>query len=72
MPEILQHAVVTIVAFGAAALVIRRVFTVVKPAGGSACAACPSAKRAAPEQPAPGLTAEAKPLTLFTSPPTSR
>ena len=29
MPEILQHAFVTIVAFGAAALFIRRVFTVV-------------------------------------------
>ena len=69
MFEILQHGVVTVVALGAAAFVVRRVFTVVKPAGGSSCAACPSAKQAAAKQPAPALTAEAKPLTLFTSRP---
>jgi hypothetical protein len=68
MPELLQHILVTLVAFGAAVLVVRRVFTVVRPTGGSACASCPSAKKAA----APALDAEARPLTLFTSRPSSR
>jgi hypothetical protein len=45
--EILQHAVVTLVALAASGLVFRRVFGFVgRRAGGSGCAACPSAKGA--------------------------
>ena len=47
--EMLQHVVVTIVALGAAGVVIRRVTGVVRPpTGDSKCSSCPSAK----EQPA--------------------
>ena len=58
--EMVQHAVVTLVAAGAVWVVIRRVFSVVKPTGGSKCASCPVAKPARQE-----LGAEAKPLTLI-------
>ena len=70
MPEMLQHVIVTLVAFGAAGVVFRRVFTIVKPARGgeSACASCPSAtKHAATVQPAPALGVEARPLTFVSS-----
>jgi hypothetical protein len=46
-PDTLQHAIVTLAAAGAAWVVIRRVFTVVKPTGGSKCASCPSSQQAA-------------------------
>ena len=64
MPELLQHIIVTIVAFGAAGVVVRRVFSVVQPVGGNPkCASCPSAeahgKAAVQNRPA-----EAKPLTF--------
>ena len=43
--EIFQHAVVTLLALAASALVFRRVFGFVgRSAGRSGCAACPSAK----------------------------
>ena len=60
-PDVIQHAIVTLAAIGAAWLVVRRVFTVVKPIGGGApkCASCPAARPQ--DQP---LTSEAKPLTL--------
>ena len=60
--EMLQHAIVTLAAAGAALIVFRRVFSVVKPAGGSKCASCPSAQAPAARQ---ELTSEAKPLTLL-------
>mgnify|MGYP006919826319 CR=1 FL=1 len=60
MGEILQHAMVTLVAAGAAWVVIRRVFVTVSPGGGSKCASCPSAR---PSRQA--LDAVAKPLTLI-------
>lgn len=45
MPELLQHVIVTIVALGAAGVIVRRVFGVVQPAGGNPqCASCPSAR----------------------------
>jgi len=61
-PDIVQHALVTLAAIGAAWVVVRRVFTVVKPTGGGApkCASCPVARP--PDQ---QLTSEAKPLTLI-------
>ena len=58
---ILQDAAVTLVAGGAVWVVIRRLFTVVKPTGGSKCASCPSAQAPAARQ---ELTSEARPLTL--------
>jgi hypothetical protein len=49
MPMFLQDMVVTLAAIGAASLVLRRVFTTVRPAGpeGSKCASCPAHKREA-------------------------
>ena len=42
--EILQHAVVTLVALAASAVLVRRVFGFIKPrAGRTNCAGCPSA-----------------------------
>jgi hypothetical protein len=64
MPELLQHIVVTVVAFGAAFVVVQRVFSVVQPVGGNPkCASCPSnpAHAARPAQPQP---ADIKPLTF--------
>ena len=62
-PDIVQHALVTLVAIGAAWVVVRRVFTVVKPTGGGApkCASCPSAQARKSQT----LSSEAKPLTLI-------
>ena len=61
MGEMLQHALVTVVAFGAVAVIIRRVAGTFAPSRGAApkCANCPSAKAGTP-----ALSAEAKPLTL--------
>ena len=59
--EMLQHVVVTLTAAGAVWVVVRRVFSVVKPTAGPKCASCPSAQ-ASPRQ---ELGAEAKPLTLI-------
>jgi len=59
--EMVQHAIVTLVAAGAVWVVARRVFTAVKPSGGPKCASCPSAPAAARQ----GLSADAKPLTLI-------
>jgi hypothetical protein len=59
--QMMQHAVVTLAAAGAVWVVIRRVFSVVKPTAGAKCASCPSAQ-AAPRQ---ELGNEAKPLTLI-------
>jgi len=63
-PDFIQHAIVTLAAIGAAWVVVRRVFTVVKPAGGGApkCASCPSAQAHKPAQPP---SSETKPLTLI-------
>jgi hypothetical protein len=45
--EILQHAVVTLVALAASAVLVRRVFGFVEPrAGRTGCAGCPSAQGA--------------------------
>ena len=42
--DLLQHVAVTIVALGAAAVIVRRVAGVVRaPAGPSKCSSCPSA-----------------------------
>lgn len=61
--ELLQDAVVTLLALGAAILVVRRVFAVVQPASGEpACASCPSAE--AHGQKPESATEAAKPLTL--------
>jgi hypothetical protein len=59
--DIIQHAIVTVAAIGAAWMVVRRVVGVVKPAGGGApkCSSCPAA-RPQDQQ----LTSEGKPLTL--------
>ena len=61
MGEMLQHVLVTMVAFGAVAVIVRRVAgTFGRPRGAApTCANCPSAKAASP-----ALSAEAKPLTL--------
>ena len=63
MMEMIQHTMVTLAAAGAAWIVFRRVFSVVKPAGGSKCASCPSAQAQAPTA-RQELTSEARPLTL--------
>ena len=74
--DFFQHAIVTLAAIGAAWVVARRLFTVVKPVGGGApkCASCPSAARtggrvgdpaAQAHTPAQPLSSEAKPLTLI-------
>ena len=61
--DLVQHAVVTLAALGAAWVIVRRVFSFVKPAGGGPpkCASCPAAQGQKPEP----LTSEAKPLTLI-------
>jgi hypothetical protein len=66
---ILQDAAVTLVAGGAVWVVIRRLFTVVKPAGGSKCASCPKVARAAEGasaagDPAPAAGSRTIPLTV--------
>lgn len=61
MPELVQDAIVTLAAAGAAWVVIRRVFTTVSPSGPK-CASCPSAS--AKPRPA-ALADEPKPLTFF-------
>ena len=56
--ELLQHIVVTLVAIGAATVIVRRVSGVVRtPAGPSKCSSCPSAGAQAQRQ-------EVSPLTL--------
>ena len=62
--DIIQHAMVTLAAAGAAWVVVRRVFTTVVPAAGGApkCASCPSAQAQKNAQP---VSSEAKPLTLI-------
>ena len=57
--ELIQHIVVTVVAIGAATVIVRRVAGVVRaPAGPSKCSSCPSAGA----QQGPGQ--EVSPLTL--------
>ena len=65
MPELLQHIIVTIVAFGAAAVIVRRVAGVVRPTRRTAtpCANCPSAEQHRAPDSATGSPA-VKPLTL--------
>jgi hypothetical protein len=66
MPEILQHALVTVVALGAAATIVRRVFASIKPGKGpqAACASCPSAKSHGRTPQAAAATPDVQPLTL--------
>jgi hypothetical protein len=77
-PDFIQHAIVTLAAIGAAWIVVRRVFTIVKPAGGGApkCASCPSAApqrarvhvgdpAAQAHKPTQPPSSETKPLTLI-------
>jgi len=65
MPELLQDAVVTLVALGAAWIVFRRVFGLVASRGGAspACDSCPSAAAHGHRPPAAG-DGEVRPLTL--------
>ena len=65
MPELLQHIIVTIVAFGAAAVIVRRVAGVVRPThrASTACANCPSAAAHEAPDSATG-SPSVKPLTL--------
>jgi hypothetical protein len=62
--DFIQHAIVTLAATGAAWVLVRRVFGVVKPSGGGApkCASCPAAQAHQAAQP---LSSDAKPLTLI-------
>lgn len=62
MFETLQDVVVTLVAAGAAWVVVRHVFLIAMPAGKPGCASCPSARAAA----AP-LAAQPRPLTVVRS-----
>jgi len=65
MPEFLQHIIVSIVALGAAAIVVRRVAGIVRPPRSSAatpCANCPSAAQHRVES--PSAAPDVKPLTL--------
>ena len=56
--ELLQHVVVTIVALGAATVIVRRVTGIVRtPGGQSKCSSCPSAE-------AHGQGQQGTPLTL--------
>ena len=61
--DFIQHALVTMAAIGSAWVIVRRVFSFVKPAGAAApkCASCPAAQG----QAAQPLSSEAKPLTLI-------
>jgi hypothetical protein len=64
MPEILEHVIVTMVAAGAAAVIVRRVAGIVRPrrgAGATPCDNCPSASEHRPDDAA---APTAKPLTL--------
>jgi hypothetical protein len=66
MGELLQHALVTIVAFGAVAVIVRRVagtFGSSRSAATPPCANCPSAK-AHGNVSSPALSSDAKPLTF--------
>jgi hypothetical protein len=67
MPELLQHVFVTVVALGAAAVVVRRVAGVVRSPKHQAapCANCPSAAQQAPHD-AAATVSTAKPLTFVT------
>jgi hypothetical protein len=62
MPETLQGVIVTIVAAGAAWVVIRQVFSVVKPAGEPKCSSCTSSNSVEPP-----LDDRPKPLTFIRS-----
>ena len=64
MADFIQHAIVTLAAIGSAWVIVRRVFTFVKPAGNAApkCASCPAAQAHAPAKAVPS---ETKPLTLI-------
>ena len=67
MPEFLQHVIVTVVAFGAAAVIIRRVTGIVRPPRGAkspACENCPSASQHHADQ-SPAAAPTVKPLTLI-------
>ncbi len=62
MPELAQDIVVTLVAIGAAYLVITRVFSLVSSDKGGTCDSCPTGQRRAATTDAPGA---AKPLILI-------
>lgn len=68
MPELLQHAIVTTAALGAAWLVLRRLFAAALPDSAShKCSSCPVAQRLGPQAPAPAeepRQAPAHPLVL--------
>ena len=62
--ELLQHIIVTALAIGAGYIIVTRVFSVVRPSGGTAkCANCPSAD-AHGQAPSRVVAEETKPLTL--------
>jgi hypothetical protein len=65
MPELLQHIIVTVVAFGAAAVIVRRVTGIVRAPRRQAtsCANCPSASQHQATDSA-AASSSAKPLTL--------
>lgn len=65
MPELLQHVLVTVVAFSAAAVIFRRVTGIVRPSRreSTPCANCPSASRHHTGE-SVATPPAAKPLTL--------
>jgi hypothetical protein len=74
MTELLQHAVVTAVALGAAWVLVRRVFGVFAPeAKAPGCASCAAGQAAcghaaAPSRVEPAATGDVAPLTLHRRP----
>ena len=62
MSETLQTAIVTLVAAGAAWIVVKRVFMTVRPTGQASCDSCPSGQSAPPR-----LTDQPKPLPFIRS-----
>ena len=62
MSETVQTAIVTLVAAGAAWVVVKRVFMTVRPGGRSSCDACPSGQAKPPR-----LTDQPKPLPFIRS-----
>ncbi len=62
MPELAQDIIVTLVAIGAAYLVITRVFSLVSSDGRGNCDSCPTGQRRAATANDPGV---AKPLRLI-------
>jgi hypothetical protein len=62
MSEIVQTAIVTVVAAGAAWVVVKRVFMTVRPNGQASCDACPSGQKTPPR-----LTDQPKPLPFIRS-----